>query len=312
MRNKTVGIVQITFILIVVSMLTNCDKSVISQQNDVEFTDLTGEYLGQEPPGSTPRQFLPDIITEEVHSTTVFSLQGDEVYWTPMVSGMENIRFMKIENGFWTQPRELNLGNNNLDGDPCFSPDGSRLYFTSWRTSNANGYIYKENIWHAEKIDEGWGDPVILPPVVNELHLHWSFSISDSGNLYYAAHPIGEGETNDIYCAEFEDGIFVRRYKLSETINTAGPEDTPFIAPDESYLIFARLPNFTRNAEMYISFKNEDGTWREAVKMTGVNTGGHELCPHLSPDGLYLFFISTRTGRFKPFWVSADIIDDYR
>jgi hypothetical protein len=304
------------FIILSVISILFCDSNSVTSDTNSDITDnltdLTGLYLGQTPPDKTPRTFLPGIINEEVHSTTVFSLQGDEVYWTPMESGLQNIRFMKIENGFWTQPQELYLGNNNDDGEPCFSPDGNKLYFTSWRISNTNGYSYKENIWYAERTTEGWDDPVILPPVVNELDLHWSFSVSDSGNLYYAAHPMGEGETNDIYCAEFEDSSFMRRYKLDETINTAGSEDTPFIAPDESYLIFSRLPDFNSYAEIYISFKNEDGTWGEAIEMTGINTGGHEVCPHLSPDGLYLFFISSRSGKFKPYWVSADIIDDYK
>ena len=137
-------------ILSVISILYCDSNSVTSDSNsDItdNVTDLTGPYLGQTPPDKTPRSFLPGIITEEVHSTTIFSLQGDEVYWTPMESGLQNIRFMKIENGFWTQPGELDLGTNDHDGEPCFSPDGSRLYFTSWRISNTSGYIHKENIW---------------------------------------------------------------------------------------------------------------------------------------------------------------------
>jgi len=283
----------------------------ISHSQQDEFPVLKGPYLGQKPPGSTPRLFLPDIITEQVHSTAIFSLQGDEVYWTPM--GIGKIRFMKVENGFWTQPQFLSLGGSTDAKEPCFSPDGNKLYFISLRTPNVSGYTDKKNIWYAERTSDGWGNPVLLPKVINDLDLHWSFSISDSGNLYYAGRPIGQGNTNDIYCAEFGNGRFVRRQKLSETINTAGHEDTPFIAPDESYLIFTRAPaNFSVNANMYISFRNEDGTWGEPVEMTGLSTSEHELGPHLSPDGLYLFFVSFRTGRAKPYWVSADIIDDYR
>jgi len=67
MRDKAIGIVQITFILIVVSILTNYDKSVLSQPNEVEFTDLIGEYLGQKPPGMTPEIFAPRIFSMKLH-----------------------------------------------------------------------------------------------------------------------------------------------------------------------------------------------------------------------------------------------------
>ena len=123
---------------------------------------------------------------------------------------------------------------------------------------------------------------------------------------------VGEGESNDIYCAEFENGAFVRRERLGESINTDGPEDTPCIAPDESYLIFSKAPDFNSGADLYISFRNQDGTWGEAVAMTGINTQGHDLGPHLSPDGLYLFFVRTTSAGLKPFWVRANVIDDYR
>lgn len=294
---------------IIISLLLMVGISLNAQK--AEFPRLTGPYLGQKPPGSTPQQFLAEIITEQVHSTAVFSPHGDEVYWTPM--GIGKIRFMKVKNGFWTQPQFLSLGGSTDAKEPCFSPDGNRLYFISLRAPKANGYIHKKNIWHAERTSDGWSDPVLLPPVINDLDLQWLFSIANSGNLYFAGHPIGQSDTNDIYCVEFEKGRFARRHKLSETINTAGHEDTPFIAPDESYLIFTRAPaDFAVNANLYISFRNEDGTWREAVEMKRLSTSEHELAPHVSPDGMYLFFVSFRTGKAKPYWVSADIIDEYR
>ena len=293
-------------------MAAGCERNPVSTDAEDGWTDRSGPYVGQTSPEETPLPFLPSIITEEVHSTAVFSPDGNEVYWTPMEEGLENIRCMRVENGVWTQPRELAFGNSHHDGEPCFSPDGGRLYFTSWRAPGLDGYIQKENLWYADRAAGGWDDPVILPPVINDLILHWSFSIADNGNPYFAAHPMGEGDTNDIYCAEFEGGAFVRRTKLGDSINTAGSEDTPFVTADESYLIFARVPDFSSYADMYISFREEDGTWGEAVPMAGMNTAGHELGPHLSPDGLYLFFVRMAAGGPKSYWVSAEIIDEYR
>lgn len=280
--------------------------------NNPQLTNLTGPYVGQTPPGNTPQLFLPGLITEEVHTTTIFSPDGNEVFWTPMEDGYFYMRYMALHNGFWTEPRNFDQIGSNYDGEPCYSPDGNRLYFTSWRTPDVTGIPTKENIWFLERTSEGWGEPVILPAIINELDLHWSFSFADNGNLYYGAHVIGEEDRNDIYCAEYENGSFVRKTRLGDSINTSGSEDTPFIAPDESYLMFARVHATTGYADLFICFKNADGSWGEPINMQGINSNSHELCPNVTKDGLYLFFMSMRTGRSKPYWVSASIIENYR
>ena len=57
--------------------------------------------------------------------------------------------------------------------------------------------------------------------------------------------------------------------------------------------------------DLYISFKNTDGTWTESVNMgEKVNTKKHELCPFVSHDGKYLFYTSNQ----DIYWVSTEII----
>jgi Tol biopolymer transport system component len=45
---------------------------------------------------------------------------------------------------------------------------------------------------------------------------------------------------------------------------------------------------------------------------TPINGPGNELCPVVSPDGKYLFFISTRGGDNQAFWVDAGFIERMR
>ena len=54
--------------------------------------------------------------------------------------------------------------------------------------------------------------------------------------------------------------------------------DSPsFIAPDESYLIWDsdREGGFG-DSDIYISYKQEDGTWGKAINLENVNTHGEE------------------------------------
>jgi hypothetical protein len=77
----------------------------------------------------------------------------------------------------------------------------------------------------------------------------------------------------------------------------------PFLPPDQSYLLFQR------SYDIYVSFRGPAGAWMDPVALPApVNTRDMELCPTVSPDGRYLFFI--RGGRV--FWVDAAIIHAQR
>lgn len=155
-------------------------------------------------------------------------------------------------------------------------------------------------------MDDGWSSPQKLPDEVNHNGAHWQASLADNGNLYFSS----DGE---IFFAEFISGSYTQAQKLNSSFNTPDAhEGSPFIAPDESYLIFDRAPNFS-NADLYISFRNDVGEWDEPAAMEALNSGAHDLYANVSPDGRFIIFLSGRSGGILlPFWVDADIIEDYR
>ena len=65
---------------------------------------------------------------------------------------------------------------------------------------------------------------------------------------------------------------------------------------------------------MFISYKNKDSSWTIAKNMgKNINTDLHELCPQVTPDRNYLFFIrNDKMGELRPFWVDAKIIEDLK
>ena len=292
---------KVFFVIFLFLFIEGCNYT---QQK--EFPKLTGPYLGQKPPGITPELFAPVIFEGEVHSGFVFSPDGNEVYWNYMNKvGIFNIVFMRIENNIWTQPVEVPFRSEYGTSDPTFSPDGKKLFFTSRESVDGGRRDDEENIWYVEKQNGIWGKPKPLSHVVNSYSLHWQLSVAANGNLYFAR--------DDIYLARFVNGKYEIVEKLGASINSKHIDCTPFIAPDESYLIFNRLGD-TSGADLFISFKKEDGTWTKAKNMgPAINTGLHELCPNVTPDGKYLFFNRNgEDGDLKVFWVDAKIIDKLR
>jgi Tol biopolymer transport system component len=216
-----------------------------------------------------------------------------------------NIVFMRRENDIWIQPAEVPFKSKYGTGDPTFSPDGKKLFFTSRESIDGKRKDDKENIWYVERQNGNWGKPKPLSPVVNSYPLHWQLSVAANGNLYF-------GTSVNIYLAIPENGKYGMVEKLDPSINSEHDNCTPFIAPDESYLIFSRIRD---RADLFISFKKEDGTWTKAKNMgPTINTDLHELCPNVTPDGKYLFFNRNygENGELRVFWVSAEIIDELK
>lgn len=81
----------------------------------------------------------------------------------------------------------------------------------------------------------------------------------------------------------------------------------PFIAPDESYLIFDAQAEGRGKSQLFICFKDLSGNWTEAIKFDKkINATFTENIANVSPDGKYLFFHRNN----DIYWVDANIIEE--
>jgi ketosteroid isomerase-like protein len=139
------------------------------------------------------------------------------------------------------------------------------------------------------------------------MHMHWEFSLDLAGNVYFAGNSPGGLGRSDIYTARFTRGRYEKPVNLGDPINTVEIDDTPFVAPDGSYLLFSR------QFDLWASFRGADGAWSEPVNLgPGVNSPEIDLCPIVTADGKYLFFLSQRDGESHAYWVSAKILGDLK
>jgi len=283
---------------------------------------LTGPYLGQKPPGKTPVPFAIGHLGADLHGGPVFSQDGKEVFWS-LMGGKQHILTSRLTEDGWSSPQAIKFPTGSAgtgesayhqreyvkpSGEPCLSYDGTRLFFMAQETAATD---YRESIWVSERTKDGWGTPKQVSPLVNEMSTHWQMSVAKSGNLYFQGRSAMVG---DIYVSTFADGEYQKPVALGSAINTRHDEGCPFVAPDESYLVFYRINRgSSQKADLFISFKTPDGTWAKAKSMDKLNRGGvNEVCPSVSRDGKYFFFLrSTRDG-LSSYWVSARVLDDYR
>jgi ankyrin repeat protein len=287
-----------------------------ADKSEIQFPILEGDYLGQKPPGEKAELFGLGIISSVwgLHSTAVFSPDGNEVYWAPMVThpgevySRGGLLMMKRVKGRWTPPAWAPFsGPYGNDDVPFFSPDGKRLYFISRRPLPGEAQGRRERIWSAERTEAGWSEPQPLDPKVNSVDMHWEFSLDRERNIYLAVQGADSLGMQDIYRARFSGGKYKKPVTVGKPINSAAGENAPFIAPDGSYLLFER------EFDVWVSFRKTDGAWSEPVKLgPEVNSPSVELCTVVTPDGKYLFFLSQRDGESHAYWVRADVIEKIR
>ncbi len=262
-----------------------------------KFPVLTDPYLGQTPPGNEPKRFAPGIIFSD-HGTVTISPDGQEIYWGTGTS----IMMTQIKDGRWTKPDYASFSGPSditfYDDVPCVSPDNRKLFFTSKRPLGED-HTGKENIWLVERTGEGWSEPMPVSDNINRMSLHWQVSVSSSGNLYFAGSREDSYGATDIYCSRLVNGEYAEPMNMGPVINSESGESMPFIAPDESYMLFYRV--VMQRGALYICFKAKNGQWMQPQKMDQVSA---YVGAFVSADCKYLFY-DTR-------WISAECIEELR
>jgi len=254
------------------------------------------EYLGETPPGRVLKQFAPGIISPDVlHGTVTVSADGQEIYFTSLTA----IKITKLEDGHWTSPQTISFSGQGTstfyDDVPVVSPDNKRLFFLSQRPT---GYVSpnRENIWYVDRTATGWSEPKPLPQIVNSTPgIHWQVSVANNGNLYFGAI----SDLMRLYVTRYINGEYTVPEALS-SLNNFGQLTCPFIAPDESYIIYCKVVDGI--GSLFISFKSSNGQWQSPQQMEGL--GNRIESSFVSRDRKYLF-----TGAM---WISAEIIEDLR
>ena len=93
MKNK---LFLITVLLIVIILFINCSQQKKSdKETKLDFSELSGPYLGQKPPGMMPEIFASGIIsTGHEEFKIVFSPDGKELFY--QLWGSQSIPRCKI------------------------------------------------------------------------------------------------------------------------------------------------------------------------------------------------------------------------
>ncbi len=272
-------------------------------------------YLNQEPPGSTPEVFAPELVSlkNRYEFGSVFSSDGKELYYGVEEGKRPHIEGIRYENNQWMKPFKVLFSEKYSYNDPFLSPDQSKLFFISNQALDGKGDTKDIDIWYVQREKGGWSTPINAGTHINSPNNEYYISFTKGGKMYYSSNKEAdyvELKQYDIYSSQFTNTSFEPSTKMSAAINSDDYEADVFVSPNEDYLIFCtERQDGNGGGDLLISFKDGKGEWTKAKNMgEDINTKGYEFCPFVTADGKYLFF--SRDGDI--YWVDAKVIDELR
>jgi len=256
-------------------------------------------------PTAEPSLFAEGIIsTADMELNTAFTPDGKTLYFTKRTPRplLWVIVVSHFRGGKWSTPEVAEFSGQYSDFDPFISPDGKKLYFCSNRP--VDGQPRQDfDIWAVENMPTGrWSSPKHLDAPINTKAQEFYPSVTAAGTLYFSSTREGGKGRGDIWRARLVDGKYGEPENLGEAINSQFSEGDPFIAPDESYLIFVSYgrPEGLGDGDLYIS-SHLNGEWTKAVNLgPGMNSSALDFCPIVTSDGKFFFFTSERSFADKP------------
>lgn len=203
------------------------------------------------------------------------------------------------ENGQWSGPSPVLFGGEAWRHQiraARFTPDGSSILFSTNGGHEENETGGNFDIWKA-KFEKGqFAKPARLPYPINTPAQEFHPSVTNLGALYFASDREGGRGRSDLYVARFD----VEGWSVTPVaeLNTEFSEPDSFIAPDESFIVFARTngPDGLGGDDLYIS-RRGDGAWHAPCHLeASVNSVEYEYGPWVDPERTLLYFTSHKSG----------------
>ncbi|MGJ8562299.1 MAG: hypothetical protein ACSHXY_01995 [Alphaproteobacteria bacterium] len=252
--------------------------------------------LGQEPPGLTPKPFAPGLVsTKGFETQAAFAPSMKEFYYIGQAPGEKSKRYVvRYKDGQWRK---------------------SAMEFTSGVFISTDGNTMHSGGEYRERTDTGWSDKKKLGAPFDEIPI-MLLTASSAGTYFFDERT----EIGTIRTSRLVDGVREAPKAVGENINTGKYTAHPYIAPDESYLIFdSEREGGHGESDLYISFRQQDASWGPAINMgEDINTEYGDSHGSVTPDGKYFFYSSRKLGKgvsendLSIFWVDAKIIENLR
>jgi outer membrane protein OmpA-like peptidoglycan-associated protein/tetratricopeptide (TPR) repeat protein len=197
---------------------------------------------------------------------------------------------------YWVEALPEGVNTFHSEHSPVISKDGATLIYTARDAQGTGGikaldYYFYEDIFMVKVQEDGsWSTPEPISDLLNTDHHDASCQLFDNDTkmLLYRWEKDG-----DLFVAEkVSETSWSTPKRLPKEINSNDFESHGFITEDGNSIYFtSNKGNLRGDLDIYVSYKDEKGDWKEAVKL-GINSPFDEDAPLITPDGKILYFSS--------------------
>lgn len=212
-----------------------------------------------------------------------------------------NIFYSEKTDTSYTEPKvfsgKLSETNKNT-GNPSFTADASRIYFTRNGVELSRRSIYNLSLFTAEAAGETrWKNVEILPFSSKEYNFMHPAISPDGKELYFVSDkPNGQGGT-DIWVTRKTEKGWSRTQNLGPRVNTAANEGYPFTdGKGRLYFCSKGHPGYG-GFDIFMTEKDAAGNWKTPVNLgRPVNSPRDDISIFLYEDEKGGMFTSNRSG----------------
>lgn len=279
---------KLHFILILIfALLLSACNTKNQEVKDNEAKSIEDLYFGLKPPGLKSEPIERGILTTDGWKLGgVFTPAKKEFYFTTSAGDAPldpTVTVFREENHVWKKY-------------DFYATDDTIMY-------SKDKYI--------EWTDSGWSEIKSLGAPFDSIPI-MRLTASLKGTLVF--DEFTRDGSGLIHYSRLVNGKREAPKPFSAAINTGKWKAHPFIAPDESYIIWdSEREGGYGDGDMYISFKQPDGTWGAAINFGDtINTDGEDGGGYVTPDGKYLSYCPRCKPPYNRMWVDAQIIETLR
>lgn len=210
--------------------------------------------------------------------------------------GDENLFVSQLENGQWSEPRDISfqINTERNEGTASISADGKTLVFTGCNRPNNIGscdlYIsYFEN--------DDWTSPILLSEEVNSKEWDSQPSLSADGNtLYFVSLRSGGLGKHDIWVSKRKGEGWLPAENLGAAVNTPEDDISPFIYLDGETLIFATKGRIGMGGYDLFKTTKDGEDWAEPLNLGFPINDAFDQVGYCVAADLWAYFSSSDPG----------------
>ncbi len=190
------------------------------------------------------------------------------------------------------------INDRRNQGAASITQDGQRIIFTACNQEDGYGSC---DLYTAYRVGNKWSEPQNLGPLVNTRFWESYPTLSDDGKtLFFSSTRLDGVGARDIWYCRWDGENWGPAQNMGTPINSPGDEVAPFLHADGESFYFASTyhPGFGR-ADIFVSYKNEDGSWQEPKNLGyPLNSSAEDQGIFIAVNGKQAFYASNRDGGF--------------